>query len=207
MDPKLIQSALDALVAGDAEACAEILKNMIAAAAGAAVGAPPAGEALAENAETPPDPEKEEMAALSRELVALSGRPAGESAAYFRGLHEASVATAADRVRLEAGERRGLVAELVKLGVELPALAWRDVTAEGDKREPVKRLADEPIAEMRTRVSAIKASRGGAREIAPPVVPVVLVKLSKAEQDYCTKHNMTPEQFKARKDSMVVRNK
>lgn len=51
MDPKLIAAALDALVAGDEGKCAEILKGLIAQAAGA--GAAPAGGDVPEAAAAP----------------------------------------------------------------------------------------------------------------------------------------------------------
>lgn len=48
MDPKLIMAALDALIAGDAEKCAEILKGLVAAAAGAGGAPAPEGAPAAE---------------------------------------------------------------------------------------------------------------------------------------------------------------
>ncbi len=214
MDPKLAQAALDALLNDDKDAAAEILKKMlVAGAAGAAPdGAPPPAElgATGENAETPP--EEKEMAALSRELVTLSGRAtAGEAAAYFRGLHTASVATSADRAALEASERRGLVGELVKLGAEFPHTAWTDKDAAGDARVPVKRLSDEPIAELRSRVAAHRTARGesapatGAR---PPVTPPPgkqPVKLTRDELAGCKRLGITPEEFAERKAEAATR--
>jgi hypothetical protein len=212
MDPKLIQAALDALIADDKEAAIEILKKLVVASAGGdpAAGDPPPPEELGatgDNAETPP----EELAALSRELVTLSGRAtAGEAVAYFRELHASSTATAADRARLEASERRGLVTELVRLGVERPARAWvRDADGnipEGDARTPVARLANEPIVELRERVAELRAERGGdqnpSRGARPPAEKP---KLSKAELDYCTREKITPEDFAARKAGAVKR--
>jgi hypothetical protein len=77
-------------------------------------------------------------------------------------------ALAAERTALESGERRKLVGELVKLGAETPATAWADDEA----KAPVKRLADEPITELRARVAKLSAAKGGARvrttEARPP---------------------------------------
>lgn len=56
---------------------------------------------------------------------------------------------------LESKERRQLVGALVLLGAELPATAWADQAG----TEPVKRLADEPIAELRARVATLTAAK------------------------------------------------
>lgn len=214
MDPKLAQAALDALLNDDKDAAAEILKKMLVAGASgeSGSGAPPPAElgATGENAETPP--EEQEMAALSRELVTLSGRGSpGEAAAYFRELHAASVASKADRAKLESSERRGLVAELVRLGVEFPHTAWADKDAAGDARVPVKRLSDEPIAELRDRVAAHRTARGesapptGAR---PPVTPPAgkePVKLTREELAGCKRLGITPEEFAQRKAEAATR--
>jgi phage I-like protein len=221
MDPKLVQAAFDALMADDQEACKEILKNLLASAVTGEAAAPPAADAgaTAENADVPPpaadappaDEKPAQMAALSRELVTLSGRTdPGEALAYFRTLHAAAAQTQTDAVALEAGERRGLVATLVTLGVEVPALAWVDVDAVGAARAPCKRLADEPIDELRTRVVALSKARGARSPAAPhtpPATAPVVVTLSKAERAYCEREKITPEEFSARKASAVKRSK
>ncbi|MEI8256525.1 MAG: hypothetical protein WCJ30_12705 [Deltaproteobacteria bacterium] len=53
MDPKLISEALDALIAGDAAKCAELLKGIIAAAAGAEATEPPGSESPMPDADAP----------------------------------------------------------------------------------------------------------------------------------------------------------
>jgi phage I-like protein len=62
MDPKLVQQALDALIEGDTEKCAELLKGAIAAAASTPEAEAPAAEPAPE-ASAAPAPEAEEAAA------------------------------------------------------------------------------------------------------------------------------------------------
>lgn len=231
MDPKLAKAALEALKNDDKEAALALLEQLITTEITGEAGddgePPPDAGATAENADQPPpdpnappapapDKKQEEMAALSRELVTLSGRDAGEALAYFRDLHASAAQRSADAAVLEAGERRGLVAELVQLGVETPALAWqRDAAGEipsGDARVPVKRLADEPIADLRSRVTVLRAVRGKTAPAAgngprPPAPAAPVITLTKAEQDYCAREKITPEQFAARKASAVKRSK
>jgi hypothetical protein len=239
MDPKIAKAALEALKNGDAQAALALLEQMITEeiSEGSMPPGPPGDAgATTENADAPPAPgtpgvpppeagaapddkQKKEMAALSRELVTLSGRSdAGAALAYFRGLHESAARTAEDSALLEAGERRELVAELVKLGVEVPALAWkRDSEGnipDGDKREPVKRLSDEPIAELRSRVTVLRATRGMRPETAthtgpkaPPTGGPEPKALTKLEREYCEREKITPEQFHARKNGAVKRSK
>lgn len=209
MDPKLVQEALDALVAEDDAKCAEILKSMLAAAAGG--GAPPADPAVEDETLTeppagePPTPTEEEQAmtvAASR-LVTLTGKSeiseALEEVEVWRTAYlerEADRANVAQqKATLESQERRKLVGELVKLGAETPATAWCD-----DKgAKPCKRLTDEPIAELRERVKKLSAARGKAPTtpaIKPPpgeasgavrslTIQGHVVQLSQSEVDSC----------------------
>lgn len=219
MDPKLIKAALDALIADDKDAAIEILKGLVVTAAGgSSAEPPPAADAGAtqENAETPPtaadDAEKtEEMAALGREAMALVG---AKTAAELREKIKTGTAPAADE-GADAKERRDLVAELVKLGVETPATAWeKDAEGnipEGDARKPRKRLAEEEIVELRDRVSALRKASGTiatrSREVTPPVrEPERSVrKLSRDEQAYCKREGISEQEFNDRRNAAVRR--
>lgn len=160
MDPKLIQEALDALVADDAAKALEILKALIASAAGADPGSDPGaggGDGTPGAADMPPS---EAMAAM-RELLSLTSKASiGEAIADVKALFAASKAAAEtaakDAAALELSSRRDLVGELVKLGVEFPATAW-----EGDPKDlkPVARLSAEPLDALRKRVAMVKAAR------------------------------------------------
>jgi phage I-like protein len=62
----------------------------------------------------------------------------------------------------ETAERRSLVTELIALNAETPATAWANGA-------PVARLASEPIAELRSRVAAIRSvPRASAGHTPPP---------------------------------------
>jgi len=221
MDPKLIKSALDALENNDPEACKEILKNVIAAAAGGATAEPPpAAEAGAtqENAETPPPApgdedaeDTEALAALARETLALVGaKDAKELRAKLAARATAATASASTPEQIE---RRNLVSQLVQLRVELPARAWvrgeDGSIPDGDARVPVKRLAEEPLEELRARVADLSKAAGlevrNAGHRPPPKDAPKLRQLSSAELEWCRRNSMTPEQFLERANNTVRR--
>lgn len=180
MDPKLIGAALDALIAGDSEKCAELLKGIIAAAAGAE-GAEPPGEdvAVAESVTEPPaagaeaaaEDKKPELAAQSK-IVRLTGKPNAAEALLeveaWRKSHltlEASqTALAAERATLESAERKRICIELIKLGAEFPSTVWHDDTAVALKAHWVSM----PIESLRARAVEQRAARGGKQT---PMIP------------------------------------
>jgi hypothetical protein len=217
MDPKIIKEALDALIAGDSEKCMEILKGAIAAAAGAPPDAPKTPEAGTETPAVVEDDEekkKEPMVAAARLAIALTGKTdPGEAMAELSRrskiaieLEEREATLAKDRATLEAGERRRLVGDLVKLGVEIPATAWSD-----DKGTiPCERLSKEPIEELRARVQKLSAARGRPRlEPLPPTgggdgakefkTPDGIVTLSVSELSECERAGAKPEAYAALK--------
>jgi phage I-like protein len=145
----------------------------------------PAEEPAANAADAPPAAEKDEekaaeaMAATAR-LLRLSGKPtlgaSLDEVALWRESHVKLEAEqkklSQERAALEMGERRGLVVELVKLGVELPATAWEDPLAKVLK--PAKRLLDEPLADLRKRTETWRSAKGGKGPsgLTPPKAPV-----------------------------------
>lgn len=200
MDPAKIKAALDAIEKGDEAAALALLKELIAGAAGAGGEPAPEGEALAETPE--PDPAAEEEKAALAALKLLTGKSsAGEAVEFLTTLHARVTVLDGERAALELSSRRELIADLVKLGVEVPATAWE---GEPEKRTPSKRLAAEPIAELRARVQLLsKAKPRGREPVAPPPGDDGVIKLSKVEQEYCKKHDLTPEQFAAKKAGSV----
>lgn len=94
----------------------------------------------------------EQMARRDAELVALRKELERRKAEDAKREHEAKVA----KLAAEMVERRGLVAELVKLGRETPATAWADDTATA----PRGFLASMPIAELRARVDDFRKLGG-----------------------------------------------
>ncbi len=199
-----VQAAIDALAGGDGAAALEILKALLTAAASgesgdSAPGEPPAAAgATGGNADAPPP----EMAALARGVLALfSGLDAGAALQAIEAMKLDADKRSADTALLEGVERRELVGELVKLGVEVPATAWVDPDKTGAELAPVERLAKEDLAALRKRVSIIKSTRGAVPKTAhtPPASGTAAPrKLSRAELAYCERHKITPEEFQAR---------
>jgi hypothetical protein len=189
VDPEKVKAALDAIEAGDVEACKEILKEMVAAAA--AAGAKPSGDAppadaAAANADTAPpsDEESPETAALAHVALELTGlADPGAAIVAMREVFASAKKTKDASEAAELAEQRALIADLILCGVEFPSTAWE---GKPEDRNPVKRLADEPIDSLRTRVAAVKAARGSKpRQHTPPVQTPEqggrMVKTSKGE--------------------------
>jgi phage I-like protein len=194
MDPKQVAAALDALISGDTEKCAELLKGIIATAAGADPDAatedapPPAGDGGADEAteaaaaapaapgapgaaQTSEDEVKATVAAASK-LLRLSGKHSiveavGDAETWRKShleLETERQRLAAERATLEAAERRKGCVDLVVLGGHAPATVWADDKATA----PKKYLAAMPIGDFREFVSdAIKASKSAKAKPAP----------------------------------------
>lgn len=198
MDPDKIKAALEAIKSGDAAAALELLEALLLASAGGgdlgeAVSDEAAPEALAEAPAE--EPEEDALAALSliRSVTGTKSNAAALSA--VRKLAAVSrVLTQETAIRADE-ERADLVGELVKLGVEFPATAWADP----DTRTPVKRLASEPLAELRDRVAAVRKLAKSAPELRPGTETITL---SAADQARAAK--MTPDQ-RARFEARVSR--
>lgn len=230
MDADKIKAALEALKNQDAEAALVILEEMIASAAGAESDTTPEDtEALVESGEEEEEeqtematetPEKDEetkaAAALSR---ALGIKNPGDAARFVEEHKELASRVAqldADKKALEDDERRGHVADLVKLGFETAATAWVPLTDEEMKleesgktvtRRPCKRLASEPLPELRNRMALLKASRPkGMPEVTPPTKESVdITTLSRADLEHCKKHKIDPKDFAEKKANAVRR--
>lgn len=184
MDPKQLMAALDAIEAGDSTKAIELLKAIIASAAsgGEAPEPAPGAEAMSEGADTPTPPEDQKL--MSRLSAILGGgKTTHEVEAEVLRLSRVVATLEAERAATEQATRADLVAELVKLGVELPATAWADT----EKRIPATRFAAEPVAELRARVEAHRAV--GPRHVN---LEAPTLTFSKAEQDAMAK--MTPDQ-------------
>lgn len=203
MDPEKVKAAIEALKNEDAAAALALLEDMLVSAASG--GAAESAElAVEENpvSENPEDEEApEEATALTATLLTLSGKKtAGEAAAFFTKLVADVKATQARQAVLDLSERRGLIADLVKLGAETPATAW--VGAAKD-RKPCDRLANEDIDGMRARVESLKASRPKGFEAPDAPTADEVITLTAAEEAYCAKRNITPAQFIARRSAAV----
>lgn len=181
LDPKLIASALDALIAGDADKCMEILKGLVASAAAGDPdkttedAPPPVGDGGADESTEasdapPPDPAKEdktEVAAASARLLRLTSANTFTAAVEVVETYRAShieleterQKLAVERATLEAAERRKGCVELVTLAGYAPAAVWADATATA----PKKYLLAMPIADFREFVADALAAKGAKR--------------------------------------------
>jgi phage I-like protein len=194
MDPKLVQQALDALIEGDADKCAELLKGAIAAAASTeAPAAEPAPEASAapmaeepkpaeEAAAAPPAPpvegeeekDEEEKAAVvaASKLVALSGKAslidALSEVEEWRKSHveleTKRQEIAREKAALESAERVRLCKELVACGAEFPSTVWTDEKSTALRGE----WLEIKIETLRNKVAAQKAARASKKTPTAP---------------------------------------
>lgn len=225
MDPKLVSDAMAAVKDKDGEKALGLLEQMIAQAAGgdaAPESADGAAASAAGTGDAAGDENKDEAQAAARMAMSLTGaKTPGEAMAELSRrsrlaveVEEREARLAADRTALEATERRQLVGELVKLGVEIPATAWSDEKG----TVPVDRLAKEPIADLRDRVAKLSAA-GGTRRAAPVPprrtatlsapggggdakefqTPHGVVTLSARELAICTERGAKPEEYAANK--------
>lgn len=174
-DPNTIAFLSDLLVAGISGEAAD-------AGDGAADPAtdPPA-QAVPPGQEEEPKPRvvaDDALAALGRTALALTGKAdVNEAMVEIARLATGNGAKSAPAPKAavvpsapadpDAVERKSLVARLVKINVETPATAWADSTATA----PAKRLVDEPIAALRSRVETLEATLGVRSQIAPPKTP------------------------------------
>lgn len=221
MDPKLVNEALDALIAGDTEKCAEILKGLVATAAGGEAPADPAGDtapagdpAAAASASAP------EVAASAR-IVRLSGKATlAEALTEIESWRTSHVELATERAKLakesaalEEAERYKLCRELVHLGAEFPSTVWADDAATTLKPRWLKLS----IGDLRELANEQRAARGGARApITPPAdgntgaggltvqTPAGPVTLSAREVAMCAELEVDPKEYAANKPAKKV---
>lgn len=184
MNPELVKKAIDALAAGDAEAALAILKDMIAAAAGAEAEEAPAEEPPAEEpapemmgeGATDDDEDKAAVMAATSRLVRLTGKAtlgaAVEEVELWRTSHlklEAETKKLAqERAALEANERDALTVQIaLKMG---PAVAWADPLKATDraKRKTAEPFASMSIGDLRVFAKKLGASRAPAEAPKPP---------------------------------------
>ncbi len=223
MDPKKIAEALDALIAGDDAKCAELLKGIIAEAAGAeateepveeAPAVEPAPEAMAEGAAAPVDPKKEkpaEVAASVSMMMRLSDSKSFSELLSKFELYRAShieleterQKLAKERATLEAAERRRGCVDLVVQAGRAPATVWASDKADA----PKSYLASMLIADFREYVAdAIKANAGktaikpptGKLSVkAPESGAVDALGLTATDRQYCKDAGCDPKTYAA----------
>ena len=222
MSPDTIKQALEALIAGDTDKCAELLKQIVTE---AAAGSEPAAEEpapaegaaeeMVENAAEVPAEKKEEVAAASARLMRITGKNTFlgvvDEVETWRKSHlalEAETAKLArEREALELGKRKENAIAFTTLGVETPATSG---LATG---KLCKRLLDEPLDEQNARLAMLTAARAkpaggvatapsesaadaGSKEFSTPHGPIVL---SARELEGCVQAGAKPEVYAANK--------
>lgn len=216
MDPAKVKEAIEALKNEDGAKALELLESMIASAAGGEetpAEEPPMDEPPPEmTSEDPPAASEDEQAtkAASEKLTKLTGKASPseqlEEIERWRASHveltEERAKVAKDQAALELSDRRRLIADLVKLGAETPATAW---AGDAKKLVPCKRLAAEPIGELRDRVQVLLAARGGKMPTAPKPPTGETHGLSERELEKCKKRGIDPAKYSEVKASMTGR--
>ena len=190
MDPEKAKAALEALKNGDAAAALAQLEQILidAASGGGAAPEAPAAEAAAETPDPAPKPE-DELAAKAASIAATLDKVVATLSQITPVLERAN-ALASETATAELDQRRGLIAELVQLGVEFPSTAWE---GDAEKRIPCARLNVETVAQLRDRVARHRAAPRS--QITPPAGAEGVAALSAADLAACKAHGMTPEQF------------
>jgi hypothetical protein len=173
MDPKDIQAAIDAIKNGDAQGALDLLEKILVSAAG---GTPAADPAPADTLAADPEPPPAKLAALTALRTLTGCQSLGEAVAVLTAWKGDRDTAATNAAALEESSRTVLVGELVKLNADTPATAW---IGEGKDRKPVDRLAKEPIAELRSRVVALRAA--GPRTPAAPQPPAAAAPITTAD--------------------------
>jgi hypothetical protein len=150
-----------------------------------------------------PAPEEQQAAAA---ILHLSGKASLASSLPIVKAWQRAAAEQAKfeerRAAAEAVERRELVAELVKLGLETPATAWAPSAAGvPDGITPVKRLQSEPIDDLRARVDVMRAARGQAWAPKPPAATAA-GSLSALEIEKCKARGVDPEAYASQRAAL-----
>lgn len=169
---------------------------------GAAAAAVPAAGAGDGDTAAPADDKKkktDDMAAAARLAMSITGKSTpGAAIAELERRSKIAVDVearqaqlSADQAALEANERRSLVAQLVKLHVELPATAWADEKG----TVPCDRLMKEPIAELRARVAKLSAAPQQHRTVTPPASEVGVHGLTQRELALCAEKKIDPAKY------------
>ena len=185
MTPDQAKKAIAAVKEQSGDAALALVESLLADALGAGgMGEDEAPAEPLEDAPPEPDPDEEKtaMAALRSILRVSKGV---DLVGEVKRLTSEVAAIRLEREAETRNERLDLIGELVKLGAELPATAWKDA----DKREPVDSLASMPIAALRSRVAAFRAAPRQAGVRAPETE---VVELTAKERELAAK--MTPEQ-------------
>ncbi len=209
---EMIASLIESFSAGDidatfaamgaATAAADEFKAKVEAMMGPAPAAEPEPVEMAAEEPSKEDEEKAVAAAASR-LMRLSGKRSIVAAvaevetwrASHLELETERMKLAAERLTLEAAERRKGCADMVKLGGLAPAAVWSDDSAAA----PASYLAAMPIADFRKFVAA--STKGRKADPKAPSSDAGAVTLSARELAMCAEYKIDPKTYAASKPS------
>jgi hypothetical protein len=193
MNPEQIAKALDLIESGDATGALELIKELIAGAPADTGGE----DALSDD--PAPVPSEEEQAALSA-LTRLTGaESAGEAVITLETWAKRIGDQDARENAFELTKRKALVGVLVKLKKESPASAYTD----REKGILCDRLSRMPIDELAGLVELHRKEGATGPEIKAPVASAPV--LTERQIALCKKQNVSPEDFLARRASVVRR--
>lgn len=197
MDPDLAAKAAKIVEDADEKGALDLVKEMLVSAA--AGGAAPADEPPPEaaTADALEDEKKDELVAAA---VQAATAAVSQTTELVRSLQTSVQTLTAERTAAESVERASLVGRLVELRAETPATAYV-----GDAKDQLcARLASEPIAELRTRVTELAKSAPPSVLKQPTTPSETRVRtFTPAQLAEAAKRGMTPEQLAARVESAV----
>lgn len=217
LDPDKLKAAIAAIKDNDGDAALAILEAILTGDSAPTDAPADAATEVADPAPAAPtDPAPAATGRLDKAASAALMRLTGcatedEALTQYRGMQESVAASGRAQAAVELNTRRGLIVELIKLGVETPKTAWQGLTlADRDKRVPVKRLADESIEEMTERIATLRPLRRA--DPTPPVgesgdfdMAAEVAKLNAAQIAQIKKSGKNAEEFIAAKRSIVKR--
>lgn len=204
LSPEQVKQIVDYLAAEPESPIRPLLESLMSdgadAPAGPAEGDP--ASATGEPADDPPVPAAAASAADAPATAMLLRVTGAKDLASAEPILRSAITSArsidADRQAVTMTARRELIAELIALGAETPATAW-DGKAEDLK--PKARLLNEPLEEMRARITSLKARNGGGGHT-PPVSSAAdlageVSKLTVEQLATIKAKGLTPEAFVA----------
>jgi hypothetical protein len=220
MDPDKLKAAIQAIKDGDGDAALTILEAILTGDSMTPDPSSATSSAAPEAGDAPPKPADGSAPVATGKLDAASGaalmrltgcKTEAEALTKYKTMQEDVARLSKTQDEIELNTRRGLIVELIKLGVETPALAWlgKDDAAR-EKRVPCKRLADEPLEELATRVATLKKSRPTQAYTPPEAtddddVSAEVAKLGKKTLAAIKAKGMTPEEYIVAKGVAVRR--
>jgi hypothetical protein len=211
-DPKVQAAMVAAVKDQDGDAALAIVEAILSGAGQdpADPTDPTTDDAAPEGGDAPPNPADGSPPVATGKLSAAFIKATGhqteaEFLAAYKGMQDQVATLSNTQAAIALNSRRALIVELIKLGIETPALAWLGKTdEERAKRNPCARLMAEPLDEMSARIATLKKLRpaaplppegGGPADDDGNSIAARVAKLTRHQLEQIKKKGMTPEQF------------